>query len=338
MRKHSPEAFLRSIQEKTWLHPLFYVLLVVSVLYRLGNYLHRGLYRWRILSYAKANAYVVSIGNVTWGGGGKTSLIELLGNAVPTLAIVCKNMSGQKGVIEVDEGLPAEVVGDEALLHAKNVKHADVFSCESKWEGVLRAAKNEKLIFVDDGMQHYKLWRDLEIVCINGNEPFGNGHLIPAGPLREPKGAIHRADYIFINNADKKRPHPLVTKVSAPVIEVAYMPKVTLPQKAVAFCGVGAPDSFFQMLKEHDVELVDTYTLDDHATISAKKLQQLQKIGVQKGATAILCTEKDFVKMNEFVSSPLPVKPVLCELEIVRGAKAFETLVRAFQFHAERES
>ena len=338
MRRRSLEGYLKHIQNTRWKHPLFYLLLVFSVFYLLGNYFHRALYRFRILSYVRADAYTVSIGNITWGGGGKTSFIELLGNALPTLAIVCKNMSGASGVVEVDERLPAEAVGDEALLHAKNVKHADVFACKNKWEGALKAGKKEKLVLVDDGMQHYKLWRDLNVVCLNGDAPFGNGFPIPAGSMRELPQELTRADYVVINNAKKNEPHPLSGRLASPVIEVAYVPMVSLPARAVAFCGLGAPESFFRMLKEYGVNLVHTETLADHQAIDKGTLETLQKIGEEQGCEAILCTEKDFIKIEEFVSSPLPIKPVLCELEIRRGKEAFDTLVRVLRFHAEQES
>lgn len=295
------ETHLRYIQKKRWNHPLFWLLVPLSYLYWLGDRVNNFL-TWR----RNIPATIVSIGNLVAGGGGKTTFTRLLASRLPRAAIVSRSFGSIKGPIGFSKtALPkVQYVGDEPLLLAKANR---VFTAKKKWKAAKLASDLYKTLLVDDGLQHYALRPTINIICVNEKDPFSNGYYLPAGMLRTSPKALQKADYIVVTNCGESPPY------EGQVIGMRYeLENETLPKRAVAFCGIGNPEGFYELLKRHGVELIATTTLPDHATVSKEALDEMMKHTPE----AILCTEKDFVKISRKVQCSYPlvevrIKPVL---------------------------
>ncbi len=322
-----------SIQAKKWKHPLFYLLIPLSGLYRFFGLMHRWLYTTGVWKQKRVAARVLSIGNVIAGGGGKTSFIHLLCSACDNIAICARNFgkTPDQKVYSLQYGtsVQPEEVGDEPLLHLRHLPQAHVYVSRKKADAAGVAAKQHNTLIVDDGLQHHALKKDVEVVCINAKNPFDNGWVLPAGLLRENPKVLKKADYVVITHAEKYDPAlELAIKkyTSAPQIGVEYVVEGDLPEKAVAFCGIGYPKGFFSMLEKNGVSLVAQHAFADHAFFEEEELRRLAQEGARHGATALLCTEKDFLKISPHLQSELSIRYVKVNLDIRFGKKNFDKL------------
>jgi len=333
------EPQIKEIQKKKWKHPFFYFFVPMSLIYRLGAKLNRWLYERGIRKQVKVSSKVISIGNLVAGGGGKTSLTQLLCKGQENIAICTRNLGTQKSddrvhVLHKNPQYNAEEVGDEALLHSLCLPDASVYVARKKSDAALEASKNHPVILVDDGMQHHQLKKDIEVICINAQRPFDNGWLLPAGLMREPKKLLSKADFIAITNANAYDPflEEEIKKYSkAPQFGVAYSTEEILPKKALAFCGIGYPEGFFTLLKNKGVTLVEEIVFPDHSFFSEESLHELVNKAKNAGADEILCTEKDFLKISPQLQSELPIRSVKVILSVRFGKKNFDKLLSSFQ-------
>jgi len=195
-------------------------LLPFSLLFRLAVYLRNLLYDFNLLPIVKLNVPVISVGNLTVGGTGKTPAVEyiarlLLSNHLRPAIVTRGYGRKQLGTVVVSDGekicSAIEAGGDEALQLAKRLQHAVVIADEKKFRGAQYAWENFKIdaVIVDDGFQHRKLHRDLNIVLIDVPSFFENRWMLPAGPFREPFGSVSRADVVIFSNAGKCKPGTL---------------------------------------------------------------------------------------------------------------------------------
>jgi len=306
---------------------LFLLLRVAGWLYGLIGLLRRKLYRAGLLSVYRAPVPVISVGNLTVGGTGKTPMVDylvkwLLGHG-RRVAVVSRGYGGQGadrvGVVCAGEGplLPPENCGDEPYLLAQRNPRALVLIAPRRSEGIGLAVERfaADVILLDDGFQHLSVARDLDIVLLDARRPFGNGHLLPAGVLRESPSLLERAGVVVLTRSDGSDAPPL--KGSWPLVrschrladEVGSLAGVRLPlkslagQRAVAFAGIADPDNFFAALAAVGLQLVRTLPLADHIAYDRATLALLADAA--RDADFLVTTEKDGVKLST-VQLPVP--------------------------------
>jgi tetraacyldisaccharide 4'-kinase len=193
----------------------------------------------------------------------------------------------------------------------------------------LAIEKGARCVILDDAMQHRKLFRDLEIVMVHADNPWGGGHFLPRGMLRDSKDRLKKADWIVIHGAGELRKFELLEEeirryTSAPIIGTRYIAtngEQIKGEKIGAFCGIGAPESFYQMLTELSCEIVDRKTLPDHTPFEeAMRFVQTCK---KKGASKIVCTEKDYIKLRITDS----ILPLYVTMKVVYGHNHYTNLL-----------
>ena len=285
---------------------LHFFLLPVSVVFRLLSGLRRMLYRNNVLKSEWLPVPVMVIGNINVGGSGKTPLTlwlaqQLLENGWHP-GIISRGYGGASSSAQaVYSTSSPDDVGDEAALMAQR-KLCPVWIGRDRpaaARALLSAYPECDVILSDDGLQHYRLQRDVEIVVIDGVRRFGNGWLLPAGPLREPVSRLKQADAIVINGGIAG-PSEFAMLLHGATFYNLLNPGVTaqaadfLGQNLHAIAGIGHPERFFAHLKDLGLK-VQAHPFPDHHHFTSKDLGFTD-------ADAVLMTEKDAVKCSAFAN------------------------------------
>lgn len=311
--------------EKNAKGAIFGLLKFCSIFYGAASSLKNLLYKKNILKPKKVDAFVVSIGNLTTGGVGKTPVVAKIAQYFvekgEKVAIVSRGYGAKlsnKNINVISDGeqifYSSDLAGDEPSWLAKNVKGACVITSKNRFAASKFAIEKFGVtkIVLDDGFQHRKLHRDLDIVLIDSEKGFGNENLLPAGPLREGLEAFDRIDKLVIvsKNTDHTRAEKYAkimgkklkkqTVVCYTEPEFTYNilnPEERLQQgdKIVAFSAIGQPKQFYNFLK--DYEVAKTVDFDDHHNYSQKDVDSLVKICADLGVNKLVTTEKDAVKL-----------------------------------------
>jgi tetraacyldisaccharide 4'-kinase len=267
-----------------------------------------GLYEvFSSLRIARAPRYtsplpVICVGNVTMGGSGKTpivqSLARILNDHDHCPAILMRGYGGKvKGPTWVT-GQSADQVGDEALLH---VGIAPTMIARNRVRGAKAIEKNSSIthILMDDGLQNPDLSKTLSFLVVNGQNPFGNGHIFPSGPLREPvDNAIRRSQALVVmgdDTTDLASRYQFAMQVFHAKL-VPQVPKQFTGLPIIAFAGIGNPGRFFQTLEDHQAILFDKITFPDHHLYTKRDLDRLHQIS-QKSNIPLVTTRKDWVRL-----------------------------------------
>lgn len=255
----------------------------------------------------KAPVPVLCIGNLVAGGAGKTPVAIDLGRRLKargrSVHFLSRGYGGtEKGPVRVDPAVhDARRVGDEPLLLAA---HGPTWVARERRSGCAAAADNgADLIIMDDGFQNPYIAKDFSIVVIDGGFGFGNGRLIPAGPLREsPRDGLARAQAVVIIGEDTTGAREIVTGCGLVPLGAHLRPD---PQEAepstgpvVAFAGIGRPEKFFETVSSQGYALADAVAFPDHHPYGAADLDMLKKIADGHQAR-LLTTEKDAKRLPE---------------------------------------
>jgi tetraacyldisaccharide 4'-kinase len=300
-----------------------------SALYSLATRLRLAAYRRHLFSVTRLDVPVISVGNMTTGGTGKTPLVEWVcrviagqGKRVCVLTRGFGRQSPNEQIVVSDGNkILADVsqAGDEPLLLAKNLIGVAAVVCNSSRAVAGNWAINNlqsEVFVLDDGFQHLRLARDLNIVTIDATNPWGGG-LLPYGHLREPLSGLVRADCVVLTRTEEPAElAPLietVQKVVGPAVPVFRSRMCTfgwrdlngdhveqaslIPRPASAICGVGNPQSFFNHLRREGFELVFERAFPDHYNYQQADVDKVVAQAKQKGARSILTTAKDAVKL-----------------------------------------
>lgn len=248
---------------------------------------------------------VVSVGNLSVGGSGKTPLVIRLAQLVAAQNIPVDVLSrgyGRRDTSRIERVNPegeAARYGDEPLLIARAAK-VPVYVGASRYEDGLLAERNTPrpgIHLLDDGFQHRKLTRALDIVVLHAAD-FEDA-LLPAGHLREPITALNRASIIVLRAEDRALEQELRSRrITAPVWIQHRKLTVESVTRAVAFCGIARPDEFFSALRSQKVELAHTIALGDHHRYSPANLNQLTNALRQHHAQCFITTEKDAARLT----------------------------------------
>jgi tetraacyldisaccharide 4'-kinase len=299
-------------------------LLPVALLYDTLAALRRQLFRWQLLRSKRVNAFVIVVGNVVAGGAGKTptviSLVRHLQAQGLRVGVVSRGF-GRDGhaCLAVAASSSAQDVGDEPLLIAR-ATGVPVFVARDRHQAasaLLAAHPQTDVIVCDDGLQHYRLFRDLDI-CVFDDRGCGNGWMLPAGPLREPwprrgvAAAGQSAGRLLVLNTSgagvagqfgAQRALAAVAQdrhgATTPLLELNAPGR--LPVQAVA--GIARPEMFFSMLRQTGLVLAQTQALPDHFDFR----QTHAASTASWGAVQLLCTEKDASKLWQVAPSALCV-------------------------------
>ncbi len=298
-------------------HPLALVLAPLSMLYCAIARLRIWGYTQGLWAQHSPAVPVIVIGNLTVGGTGKTPLTlwlaEWLQHQGWQPGIVTRGYGGQLGhqvALVPTTGDPA-VFGDESILLAQRAGCPVMAGRDRVAAARALAAQGCNLVLCDDGLQHYRLVRALEILVIDGQRQFGNERCLPAGPLREPRTRAKTVDLIVINGADAENAHPALHLAPGKLTNLHDATRTcTLEQPfaepVTAVAGIGHPERFFSLLETHGWQIHRT-PYPDHHRFTA------QDIARWPAQQPVLMTEKDAVKCRKFATTQhwyLPVSAV----------------------------
>lgn len=276
---------------------------------------------------------VVSVGNLSAGGSGKTPFVILLGELLKARGIKFDVLSrgyGRKsrGVLLVDPaGLPQQY-GDEPLLIARKLQ-VPVIVGESRYEAG-RVAEQEfgtQMHLLDDGFQHRALARDFDIVLVTPQD--AKDRLLPAGRLREPLGSLRRADAVVLTSGAEASSFPLEGKLVWRVRR-GIVPK-NVPPRPVVFCGIARPQNFVLQLRAANIDPVAEAFYGDHHLYTEKDVRELLALGQKSGAGGFVTTEKDAVNLGGYLSALDPLAAVPVKMELHDAANAIDTMQRKIE-------
>jgi len=282
----------------------------------------RGVFRKR-----KLPGTVISVGNLTVGGTGKTPMVLAIAQrfaeqgqhaAILTRGYRGTGKTGAGGIPQSDE---------VALLRERLAGKVQLGVGPNRYKiGMVLSRHDVDWFVLDDGFQHYKLARDADIVLVDATDPFGGGMVLPAGRLREPLSALRRADMVVITRS-VQAPLPALEAIlrrhtSSPIfytstqlenvlriprLDVALAPQDWRMARFLAFCAIGNPAAFFDDLRTWGFQAVQQRGFADHHAYTAREADELEQAAVSCGANALLCTEKDVWNLRNVKFTTLPV-------------------------------
>jgi tetraacyldisaccharide 4'-kinase len=323
------------------------MLFPLSVLYGIGARLRVRLYRHGLLAQRRLNGMVISVGNLTVGGTGKTPMVlwlaEKLISEGQRPAILTRGYRGEAP--KNDGGLPG--ADEVALMRTRLGARAQLGVGKNRYaSGRVLERHGAKWFILDDGFQHLALWRDADIVLLDGSDPFGGGDLLPSGNLREPLAALRRASVIVITRSDhapaveslvrRNTDAPifyaqpeLQSVLCAPALAVEWPLADRSSARVFGFCGIGNPRAFFDDLRRWGFSLVGERSFRDHHRYSPADLAALERAAVEAQADAMICTEKDVFNLRDAGVGTLPVYACRIRLTISDSAKFWDAVMAA---------
>jgi tetraacyldisaccharide 4'-kinase len=329
--------------------PAYALLWLFEQLWRVGSARDR---RTKASRATRLPVPVVSVGNITTGGTGKTpAVIDLLcafRKSNPGLLTRGHGRPVRERVLflEEDENVTAAISGDEAQLCMREAS-VPIGVGPDRYSIGLELIEHAEVhvLFLDDGFQHLQLHRDFDLVLIDALRPFGGGHLVPLGSLREPLEGLRRASAFLITRADEVPNTRAIESVlrrhnhAAPVFRARTVPSrwrdragevdpgsIRL-RPAVAFCGLGNPDAFWKTLRGMRIDPVACYAFDDHHQYRPAEIRRLARHAHDLGAELLLTTAKDSVNLDPDYAAMMG-EIQLCWLEIRTEIEDREELLR----------
>jgi tetraacyldisaccharide 4'-kinase len=350
------------LQKRSWVNYLFqkdggwwrelflFPLFVCSYVYGVVMRVRPLFYKKSFFTARELPCKVVSVGNITLGGTGKTPLVAALAQQLQKRGMKVGILSrGYKGKKERSGGIltdgkrifqtPTEA-GDEPFMLATMLSDIPVLVGKKRYEMGIHAYDKFALdvLILDDGFQHLMLKRDVDIVLIDARNSFGNGYLFPRGPLREPLRGLHRASALILTKVEPSTPLEEIEGVlrcyapSIPLYHSRYTPRFlreaatgkrfpphTIQGKKVfAFAGIADPEYFMYLLKELGADVVHEIHFPDHYAYDFKDIMMMQKY--RTIVDLFVTTEKDFVKLQGFPLNDIRLYILDIEQEIVEKA------------------
>jgi len=313
-------------------------------------------YRKGILKSFRLPVPVISVGNITMGGTGKTPVVEYIAKYLQgknkKIAILSR---GYAANIRQENSLSINsICNDEYLLFKENIPDIPNLLNKDGVKSGLEAIKHfqAEYLLLDDGFQHLRLARDLDIVIIDALNPFGYEHVVPRGMLREPLEELKRADMIILTHVDQcnhdkiefiiERLRKIVRDI--PVVETIHKPtrlesiigsesvEITYlhDKKVFAFCAIGNPVSFRKSIESLGAELLGFHEFSDHHLYTPSELRELNIEAQKIAPDAIIITQKDKVKIKNTCNLwDFPLYALKMEICIVKGNEIFENKINA---------
>lgn len=347
------------------------------------------LYRERVFHDEPLGCLVVVVGNLTVGGTGKTPVVEKFARALRDrgrhVAILSRGYKSKAPPLwkkwwfwlthteeppprVVSDGrtvfLSSETAGDEPYMLARNLPGVVVIVDKNRVKAGTYAIKRFgcDTLVLDDGLQYLPLKGRLNLLLIDKTNPFGNGHLLPRGVLREPVKHLRRASYVFLTKSDGQRDEELEALIrrhnpGIDIIECSHRPQylqalsgdvperdlqeLRLPlshlrgRRVAAFSGIATPESFERFLRDLGAEIVHRERFLDHYRFTSADLDQIFAESAAAGADYVVTTEKDAVRIDPSSRFSLPLYYLRLEIDIIRGAGDFSEAVDRICFSSE---
>jgi len=289
---------------------------------------------WSFKKPIKLKSYIISVGNITAGGTGKTSLVKYIAKKLisknRSVAVVAKGYKrpdSQADIICSNDYNDWRECGDEPAMLARSIPNLKIYVGSDKTSSACKAANdNYEYLIIDDGFQHRKLARDLNIVCVDSSDPLGGKMLLPSGKLREPINALKRADCIIMFGRDYKNDLKLPIQKYIPVFKACKKVigiKNTVGEivefankKAFAFCGIGNPHSFQNSLEELELQITKVHRFGDHYVYDNFDIDSIISEFKNSGSDLIITTMKDYIKLENIWRGDYPLYYLDIEVEI----------------------
>lgn len=355
-------------------------LFLASRFYRMGIQFRNWMYDKRVIRNRALGCLVVSIGNLSCGGTGKTPVVEVFARTLSAkgrkVAILSRGYRSRKipfwtrlmmrlraQKIElppkvVSDGknllMDSEFSGDEPYMLASNLPDVSVVVDKDRVKSGIYAIDNfhTDVIILDDGFQYLMLKPHINIVLVDSSDPFGNGHVLPRGILREPIKNIRRADYVFLTKSDgSHKIHHLKNFIRrhtrrAEIIECCHKPKYLVElngrkkeqlsmlkgAKTAALSAIARPESFEKFLEELGAELVLKDHYADHHRYSVQEILDFIREAKNAGAEMIITTEKDAVRIPKLERCDIPIYFLRIEIDILSGQESFDQCISRICF------
>ncbi|MGH9969040.1 MAG: tetraacyldisaccharide 4'-kinase [Pyrinomonadaceae bacterium] len=338
------------------------VLPPLSALYRAVTQTRLAAYRRGLLAVTKLDAPVISVGNITTGGTGKTPLVEwvcrVLARDKRKVCILTRGYgrANPGARVVVSDGVTVQATGaeagDEPFLLAQSLNGlAAVISDQDRVAAGRWAIQNlgMEVFVLDDGFQHLRLSRDLNILTVDATNPWGGGTLLPHGRLREPRREASRADCVVITRADQTADLVSLQEEIGGLIDsrpmfnsrmrVKCLTNMTsglpeeitaLPQPFTAFCAIGNPQAFFDQLRRAEIRLAFTRAFQDHHRYTREDVESLLQMSDKFGAQSMITTAKDAVKLTA-LNLEIPCYVLNIEISIEREHELVEMIEAAIR-------
>lgn len=313
------------------------------------------LYQFQFLKVHKTSGVVISVGNLSVGGTGKTPTVQLLAKELQKKgvkpAILSRGYHSQfehcrEGILCADNGPLFNwwQMGDEPYLLSKKLPHIPIWISKHRINSAEKAIqKGTKVLILDDGLQHRKLYRDYEIITMQCSNVLKSEYFLPRGSLRDSFRRLKNADLIILHNvlstedfknAEKKlrkwtsqnivgmRPH--ITKI----VDLHHRTIPTLKDEKVGiFCALGSPEFFEKTLENLEACIVHRLLHLDHYQFSSEEIQSFAEESMRRGAKYLICTEKDRVKIFDRIQTCLPIFSLEMDLQVIVNEKHWKMFI-----------
>ena len=359
------------------------LLFFASRCYRMGTQFRLWLYDNRVIRPHALGCLVVSIGNLSCGGTGKTPVVEVFARSLSSqgrkVAILSRGYRSKKRSLwsqmiqmfrakkievppkVVSDGnevkLDSEYAGDEPYMLASNLDKVAVLVDKDRVKAGIYAIDhfNTDVIILDDGFQYLMLRPHINILLVDSTDPFGNGHVLPRGILREPIENIRRADYIFLTKSDGShriqhlkrfiRRHSKHAEIIECCHKPQYLVKLFSPDenrkepleklsglRVAALSAIARPESFEGFLEQLGAKLVLTDHYADHHRYTRQELADFVDQAAEANADMIVTTEKDAVRMPQLEQCGIPIYYLRIQIDIFSGQGNFDKCIRRICF------
>ena len=302
----------------------------LSPIYGLAVAAKNALYDRQLLPAKRLEGPVVSVGNLSIGGSGKTPFVILLGELLKTRGVPFNILSRgygrqTRGVLQVDPGGSARDFGDEPLLMARRLEVPVVLGEDRYQAGQFAENKfGSQLHLLDDAFQHRALARDFDIVLVTADD--ARDRLLPAGRLREPLAALKRADAVVLTAGAAPNLFPVDGKLVWRVRR-GISPQ-NVPSNPVAFCGIARPQNFILQLRKAGIEPSAEAVYRDHHAYTESDIRELLALKTKSEAGGFVTTEKDAINLGGYLSALQPLAVVPVKMDLVDAANALDTMLR----------
>ncbi len=341
-----------------YLTPSRTILNAVSFIYRLIINLRNLLYDHKILQETKLPCPIISVGNITVGGTGKTPCVIRIARMLQEQgfkpAVLSRGYGGKStkpvNIISDGKNIIASSLeaGDEPLLIARSLKNIPVITGPKRvltgWAAIDEFGAN--VLICDDAFQHRQIYRDINLVLLDMKKPLGNGYLLPRGELREPLSGLNRAAAFIQTRTDEvQKINSTINKLSIlkniPVFMSAHTPvdivsgdysrqlplSVLKGKRICAFAGIAGPESFKKTIEAAGAIIISLESFPDHHCYNAQDLEIISKDFIKTKADFLMTTEKDGMRLQEFPAFLKVIYMLRIELKIIPDETSFEKFI-----------
>jgi tetraacyldisaccharide 4'-kinase len=327
----------------------------LSFLYSFAIQFRLAMYKTGFLRAKYLPVHVISIGNITTGGTGKTPFVAMIAQWAEThglkVAILSRGYKGKRSndLVVVSDGKTIfssfDDAGDEPVMLARTLSSVPVLISKKRYQIGSLALKlfGSELLLLDDGYQHLSLYRDANILLVDAKRQFGNRSLLPLGPLREPIAQIKRASIIVITKCTDTHPGDKLVdyfqknfptksifrsryyphQVDFPLAGATYPPDILKGKNVVVFAGIAHPDDFLETVKDCGANIVHFQAFSDHHFFSAHEIEELASWKKYSNVDFLLTTEKDWIRIDGKIDPDLDIAILTIKIELLSGANTF---------------